>query len=510
MGKKLISDSILTSIANAIRTKLNTVIQYKPSEMADAILSIPQGGGGGGITPSGTITVDENHRTYDCTQYAQVEVEIEDPTAELTIQNNGIFNVLGYKQVKVNVPVGVFPSGNLNISFSGGYNVREYETVYVDLLPMSPKYYIADNDFVLINEAGEPEYSYSCSEMSSLSELPAPYNYGSGAVWNYTLEELKELAALGCPMVAGTNVTRNVTIFKFWDANIEQPLVLLYLNCDNWTGKVEYTYEVDDPTKIPPASTWEDYTNESGLIVIGGYLETICRSVITITTYSGSYSLGKTDGTGLFKAENASVGKSLLKEVYIGSYCTKIEDSCFSGCSHLDKVVFSGTSAVSGLYIGDYAFYKCVSIKGITLPSYIKVAEMIQDQVYPFDDCNMNYISYPKTFTQVNNLYISPTGGLKKFCISNQITALPQNVIHRFGLIRFVIPPSVTTIQNLGDISELRELIIKSNTLVTLTTSYLGNDVSSNLVIKVSLSLVDTYKNATNWSRYANQIVADT
>ena len=509
MGKKLISDSILTSIANAIRTKLNTVIQYKPSEMADAILSIPQGGGGG-INPSGTITVDENHRTYDCTQYAQVEVEIEDPTAELTIQNNGTFNVLGYKQVKVNVPVGVFPSGNLNISFEGGYDVREYETVYVDLLPTSPKFYIIDNDFVFIDDSGEPEFSYSCSEMSSKSGLPTPHNYGSGAVWNYTLEELKELAALGCPMVVGTNVTSNATIFKFWDANIDQPLILMYIYCDNWSGTVKMEYEVDDPIKIPPASTEDEWTNVSGLLRIPLFKEPLCRDIVTITTDSGSYSLGNPDGTGLFVEEYAAVGKSILKEVYIGSKCTKINDSCFSGCTHLDKVVFSGTNSVSGLYIGDYAFYKCVSIKGVTLPSYIKVAEMIQDQVYPFDDCNMNYISYPKTFTQVNNLYKSPVGGLRKFCISNQITALPQYVIHRFGLIRFVIPPSVTTMQNLGDISELMELIIKSNTLVTLTSSYLGNDVSSNLVIKVPMSLVDTYKSATNWSRYANQIVADT
>lgn len=45
MAIKLIEDSILTDIANAIREKLNTVSFFKPNEMANAIKSITTGGG---------------------------------------------------------------------------------------------------------------------------------------------------------------------------------------------------------------------------------------------------------------------------------------------------------------------------------------------------------------------------------------------------------------------------------------------------------------------------------
>ena len=78
MGKKLISDSILTAIANAIRNKRGTTTQYKPSEMANAILNIPTGGGGG-ITPAGTLPITENNRVYDCYQYAEASVQIPTP-----------------------------------------------------------------------------------------------------------------------------------------------------------------------------------------------------------------------------------------------------------------------------------------------------------------------------------------------------------------------------------------------------------------------------------------------
>lgn len=44
MAKVLISESILTAIADAIREKLSTTDTYKPSEMADAVESISGGG----------------------------------------------------------------------------------------------------------------------------------------------------------------------------------------------------------------------------------------------------------------------------------------------------------------------------------------------------------------------------------------------------------------------------------------------------------------------------------
>ncbi len=46
MAKVLVTESYLTAIANAIRNKLGGSAAYKPSQMADAISSIPTGGSG--------------------------------------------------------------------------------------------------------------------------------------------------------------------------------------------------------------------------------------------------------------------------------------------------------------------------------------------------------------------------------------------------------------------------------------------------------------------------------
>ena len=107
MAIKFIDDSILTAIANAIRTKLSSSDTYKPSEMATAIGSIS-----GGITPTGTksISITANGTTTeDVTNYADAEITVNVPasavdTGTKSISTNGTHDVVGYASASVSVP----------------------------------------------------------------------------------------------------------------------------------------------------------------------------------------------------------------------------------------------------------------------------------------------------------------------------------------------------------------------------------------------------------------------
>ena len=198
-------------------------------------------------------------------------------------------------------------------------------------------------------------------------------------------------------------------------------------------------------------------------------------------------------------------GFSSIKDIVIPNSVTTIGKGAFCYCTNLTHITIPN----SVTSIGSCAFYVCESLTSITIPNGVT---SIDDAA--FSKCtNLTSITIPNGVTSIGERVFYNCSNLRSITIPNSVTSIGEEAFQSCSsLTNITIPDSVTSIGPgaFNRCSSLVSVTVESTTPPTLESRYgdyghFDNNASGRKIYVQSAS-VNTYKTATNWSTYANDI----
>ena len=378
-------------------------------------------------------------------------------------------------------------------------------------------------------------YSYTASEAAALEEMPSnPSHTGLTAQgWNYTLAEMQSevtnnrICDIGQMYITDDGKTR--LYCHFVDGRLSPMLGL----CVDGTVVIDWGDSSATDTVTGTSTSTNIYTQHtyassgdyvitltvtSGTVNISGatsssYYESrlLRREETTGVNHNRVYldALRKVElGSGVTVGSTAFASCCAFETITMPNTITTISQFTFYGCYHLAHVVIPN----SVTRIGERAFASCCSLFSFALPLSVSIGSLgtnILNACY-----GLRYITFP---CGVQNSSI-PNYAFTN-CVNVVKLVIPQGILSIgtyafatcYALTNLTIPSSVQSIgtyafNSCGGIGEIH---MKRTTPPTIQSNTFYS-MASDCVIYVPKSedhtVLNSYKNANNWSTYASQI----
>ena len=288
--------------------------------------------------------------------------------------------------------------------------------------------------------------TWALSDLANKTELPTPPVHDRLVFqqWNWTLEDIK---TANVEMVVGALYTTTSGLTEF-HIRVTKASGLA-ITC-NMVGNKNWGDGTEDALT---SHTYADY---------GDY----------IITCDGNKIVAKVMG-------DTGVVQQTLLRVSISNSVTAIRATAFSNCKALQSISIS--NSVTG--IGDNVFFNCKTFQSISIPNDVT---SIWDNT--FNNCYaLQSISIPNSVTNIGSSTFSNCYALQSVSIPNSVTNIGDNAF-------YYCSASEYDFSKFSRVPSLGKEVFKG--------------ILSSTKILVPSSLYDTWVAATNWTIYANYIVA--
>ena len=346
-------------------------------------------------------------------------------------------------------------------------------------------------------------YSYTVAEAQALTSLPALPSH-EGLIcqgWNYDLATIKSYnraVDVGAMYTTDDGKTR---IYIHLEEGRTSPMLGC---CPNGTVTVDWG-DGSTSTLTGTSTSIVKWTSNHNYANAGDYVITLA-----VSGSMGFYGdASSNQGSGILRYSSSSdnrnyVYRNAIQKIEIGNGVISIIDSAFYGCHSLASITIPN----SVTSIGKYAFYECVSLASITIPNGVMD---IGDSTFYY--CyTLVSIAIPTSITSIGGSAFTNCRSLASIAIPNGVTSI--------GSIVFSLNYSLTSVSMSNRVTSIANLTFNNcygmvaydfttcTSVPTLANTKAFSNIPSDCKIKVPASLYNEWIAATNWSTYANQIVA--
>lgn len=394
---------------------------------------------------------------------------------------------------------------------------------------------LTESDVNFYDYDGTLLYAYTLAELQALTQLPdipSPHDGLTCQSWNWTLTALQAENAqmdVGAVYETTSGDTELHVAFSI-KTGLDVSLTLSKSNTANMTivwgdgttstsslsGVVTFThtYSAYDTTYIILIQTEANYYFHANIFGATSSFYFLFEAYLSsLVTYLSAYSFSHFPNLTVVTVPNSVTifesyifnGDSSLKGFIAPSNVSNLGVGCFSSCKALEFISFSGSNTLCSHSL----FGNCYSLLKIRIP---KATTLLG--VSCFSDSGLKSVTIP-TSARLETYCFRRCFGLKNVTLTALNTNVTKIEDHDFSdcynLLNIFIPNTVTKIESSAFASCSNVLVYDFSTFTSvpkLDDTQGFAYINYFCKIKVPTSLYGSWISSTNWSYYANYIVA--